>query len=378
VRVLTTGRPARGLPPRERHTPGEESNTVSRMEELAIKQPVRSPEPVLPERAPSPATLLSATPVEAVLAMQRTAGNASVVSFLARDPSPTAAATTLPTAEVLTTRISNCVGVWETNRGGDAPAPTESSLDTVAAVKASMATIEQATMPYALDALRKYESLRKLASPELTKKEIDDAIARTTAVKTLMDAVKTAADAGTSADDFIKAQQGTITPSGLSDDNVKTMFSAVALKETIDEKHTELSQDKKKSGKTLAEGIPEADRLGLGTGSLSAYIKDPKKWGENRAAWQRLAVNNMPGDVGTRINSVATSSGGTALAGPVIRSRVDAELAKTPQPTEEALVKTVGAKNNANETGYGDNIWKTYQRLYPAAAPAAQAPAATP
>ena len=49
-----------------------------------------------------------------------------------------------------------------------------------------------------------------------------------------------------------------------------------------------------------------------------------------------------------------------------MRARVDAELAKDPKPTEEELVKTVGAKNNANETGYGDNIWATYQRLYPA------------
>jgi hypothetical protein len=333
-----------------------------------MRQTARKPDPAQ-EQAEARVGLLAATPVDAVLAMQRTAGNASVTSFLARDPSPTAAAATLPAADVLTSRISSCVGVWETNRGGDAPAPTESSLETVAAVKASMATIEQATMPYALDALRKYESLRKLASPELTKKEIDDAIARTTAVKALLDAVKTAADAGTSADDFIKAQQGTITPSGLTDDHVKTMFSAVALKETIDTKHGELGGKEKKTGKSLAEEIPETDRLGVGTGSLSAYIKDPKKWGENRAAWQRLAVQNMPGDVGGRVNAVATSSGGTALAGPVIRSRVDAEVAKTPQPTEEALVKAVGAKNNPNETGYGDNIWKTYQRLYPATTP---------
>jgi hypothetical protein len=318
------------------------------------------------ERDEPKVALREAASVDAVLAMQRTAGNASVVSFLARDPAPAAAAPTLPSADVLTSRISNCIGVWETNRGGDAPAPTESSLDTLATVKASMATIEQATMPYALDALRKYASLRKLASPELTKEEINDAIARTTAVKTLLDAVKTAADAGTSAEDFIKAQQGTITPSGLGDDNVKTMFSGVALKQTIDTKHGELGGKEKKTAKQAAEEIPEADRLGLGTGSLTAYIRDPKKWGENRAAWQRLAVDNMPGDVGGRINAVATSSGGTALAGPVVRARVDAELAKDPKPSEEELVKTVGAKNNANETGYGDNIWKTYQRLYPA------------
>ena len=316
-----------------------------------------APEPAAPRRV----AVTEAMPADTVLAMQRTVGNASVARLLARQA---AAAVALPSAETLTERIANCVGVWETNRGGDAPNPTESSLDTVAGVKASMATIEQATMPYALDALRRHASLRKLASPELTKKEIDDAIARTTAVKALLDAVKTAAEAGTTPDDFIAAQQGTITPSGLSDDNVRTMFSAAELKETIDAKHSELGGKAKKTAKQAAGEIPEADRVGLGTGSLTAYIRDPKKWGENRAAWQRLAVDQMPGDVGTRINAVATSSGGTALAGPVIRARVDTELAKQPQPTEEQVVKTVGARNNPNETGYGDNIWATYQRLY--------------
>ena len=73
----------------------------------------------------------------------------------------------------------------------------------------------------------------------------------------------------------------------------------------------------------------------------------------------------MPGDVGARVNAVATSSGGTALAGPVVRARVDAQLAQTPQPTEQQLVERVAQANNPNETGYGANVWATYQRLYP-------------
>jgi hypothetical protein len=142
------------------------------------------------------------------------------------------------------------------------------------------------------------------------------------------------------------------------------MFSAVDLKHTIDTKHGELGGKDKKTAKQATGEIPESDRLGLGTGSLTAYIRDPKKWGENRAAWQRLAVQQMPGDVGGRINAVATSSGGTALAGPVIRARVDAELAKDPKPTEEQIVTSVGARNNPNEPGYGGNTWATYKRLY--------------
>src|SRR3954447_11304028 len=219
-------------------------------------EPTAAPSPVVsaPESAPRVA-LQDVTTAEHVLAMQRTAGNRSVVNFLARAP---AAPATLPTAETLTERIANCVGVWETNRGGDAPNPTESSLDTVAGVKASMATVEQATEPYALDALRRNASLRKLAQPELTVKEIDDAIAHSTAVKTLLDAVKTAADAGTTADDFIKAQQAQITPTGLSDADVKTMFSAVDLKNTIDTKHGELGGKDSKTAKQAAGEIPEA------------------------------------------------------------------------------------------------------------------------
>jgi hypothetical protein len=331
-----------------------------------------APAPVVATPEPTPGVALQeVTTAEHVLAMQRTAGNRLVTRFLARDPAPAAPAATLPDAATLTSRIANCVGIWETNRGGDAPNPRESSLDTVAGVKASMATIEQATEPYALDALRRNASLRKLAQPELTKEEIDAAIARVQAVPTLLTAVANAAAAKTTPDDFIKNQQATITPTGLSDDNVRTMFSAVALKDTIDTKHGELGGKDKKTAKQAAEEIPETDRLGLGTGSLTSYIRDPKKWGENRAAWQRLAVQNMPNDVGGRINAVATSSGGTALATPVIRGRVDAQLAAKPQPTEEALVKAVGAANNPNETGYGDNIWATYSRLY--AAPATPA-----
>ena len=303
------------------------------------------------------------SPFDGVLELQRSAGNASVAALLSRQAAPAAEAVAMPTAEELTTRIANCIGVWETNRGGDAPNPQESSLDTVAGVKASMASIEQATMPYALDALRRHSSLRKLAEPELTKEEIDAAILRVQAVPTLLTAVKNASDAGTSADDFIKAQQASITATGLTDEHVKTMFSAVTLKNTVDSKHDELS--KTKTPKAAAEEIPEGDRMGLGVGSLTSYIRDPKKWGENRAAWQRLAVDLMPGNVGARVNAVATSSGGTALAGPVVRARVDAQLAKTPQPSEEELVKAVGTANNANETGYGASIWATYQRLYP-------------
>jgi hypothetical protein len=112
-------------------------------------------------------------------------------------------------------------------------------------------------------------------------------------------------------------------------------------------------------------GIPDYDRLGVGVGSLTAYTNRPTKWGENRAAWQRRAVQNMAADVAARIEAVATSSGGRALAIPTNRDRVDAQLAKDSNATTEQVVRAVAHLNNPGELDYAANVWKTYQRLYP-------------
>jgi hypothetical protein len=280
----------------------------------------------------------------------------------------TAPIATLPTSDELTTRIARCIGIWETNRGKDDPAPKESALDTVAGVHASMATIEQATMPYAITALKGNKGLRDKATPPLTMAELTAAEARCNGVVALLSAVKDAAAKGVEPNAFIQNNADKITASGLTNEDVHTMFSAVELRETLDQVHTAATAAGKKKGpKVVQDGIaaiPEADRLGLGAGSLKAYINKPKNWGENRAGWQRKAVNLMPNDVGARIESVAESSNGTALAIPVIRARVDAELAKKPVPSLENIVKTVAQKNNPGEDNYGLNVWKTYDRLY--------------
>lgn len=293
-------------------------------------------------------------------------------------------------ADELTSRIARCIGIWETNRGKDDPAPRESALDTVAGVHASMATIEQATMPYAITALKTHSELRDKASPPLTMKELNDAEARCTAVVTLLASVASASAQAQKPDDFIKANAAAILATGLSDSDVKTMFGAVTLKSTLDTAHTdveaagttakaEAAKEKKtpkeqatksknakdKAMKDAIGAIPAADRLGLGESSLKAYINKPKNWGENRAGWQRKAVAAMPGSVGTRIEAVAVSESGTALAIPTIKSRVDTELAKKPVPSTEEIVKVVAQKNNPNETGYGKHVWETYERLYP-------------
>jgi hypothetical protein len=276
--------------------------------------------------------------------------------------------TTLPSSDEITARIARCVGIWETNRGEDNPNPRESEIDTVSGINGSMATIEQATMPYAIDALKRNKGLRDQATPVLTLKELTAANDRCVAVATLLKAINKAAAEGVEPDIFIQNNTSKIDATGLGHDDVRTMFSAVELKETIDQVHTsKMAAAKNKRAKVVQDGIaaiPEADRLGLGAGSLKAYIDKPEKWGENRVAWQRKAVNLMANDVGSRIEAVAESSNGTALAIPVIKARVDAELAKKPVPSLEDIVKTVAQKNNPNENNYGLHVWQTYDRLY--------------
>jgi hypothetical protein len=305
-----------------------------------------------------PAPALSAT--DAVLALQRSAGNAQVAALLQRQQ---AQAPALPSAEVLTERIAQAIGVWETNRGGDAPNPRESELVNVVGVPGNMATIEQATMPYALDAFSRSAALRNRANPPLTRAEIAAALERVHGVERLLGAVDAAARAGTAPDDFIQAERTLIDATGLADDHVRTMFDAVGLRARVREGHARV-----RAGQSTPEqeagAIPAEERMGIGVGSLTSYVRTPRNWGENRAAWQRLAVQLMPNDVARRIEEVSEAGGGTSLVMLVVRRRVDAALRRTPPPTEEDVVRTVGAQNNPREEGYGDNIWRTYQRLF--------------
>jgi membrane protein involved in colicin uptake len=252
-----------------------------------------------------------------------------------------------------------------------------------------MATIEQATMPYAITALKGHKELRDKATPPLTMKELNDAEARAAAVVTLLTSVNSASAKGEKPDDFIKNNAAAILATGLSNDDVKTMFSAVTLKGTLDtaradaeaagktakeeavkEKKTDKERaaaEKAATEKSVQESIdaiPTADRLGLGEGSLKAYTNKPGNWGENRAGWQRKAVASMPGNIGSRIEAVAVSDNGTALALPVIKTRVNAQLAKKPVPSLEEIVKVVAQQNNPGEKNYGKHVWETYDRLY--------------
>jgi hypothetical protein len=248
----------------------------------------------------------------------------------------------------------------------------------VAGVRASFATVEQATTPYALEALKASAALRNRADPPLTLGEINAAVAVCHAVDALVGAVESAGAAGTTPDAFIAASASLIAPTGLSEDHVRTMFSARELRQTVTEATARVNAGQSTASQE-AEAIPADERLGVSVDSLKRYVQKPGRWGEHRAAWKRLAVQRMNNEIGRRLEEVAEADQGTALIGPVVRARVDARLQETPHPSEEQIVRSVGHMNNPGEPDYGENIWITYQRLFPAPlAPPPHTPAPSP
>jgi hypothetical protein len=269
-----------------------------------------------------------------------------------------------PSNNEMTKRLARCIGIWETNRGGDDPAPKESALDTVAGVHASMATIEQATMPYAIDAFARFTALRSQASPAITAAEITAGRACCKAVELLTITVQRAAAAATDPKTFIASNGTMIATSFLSDADVRTMFAAAALKGMLDRLRADVAA-RRTTLDNAATNIPARNRLGLGIGSLKAYVRKASIWGENRAGWQRKAVRAMPGDLGSRLELVATSGGGVSLALPVIGDHIKATLAIRPNLSAQELISIVAQQNNPREANYGRNVLTIYNRLYP-------------
>lgn len=270
----------------------------------------------------------------------------------------------LPSEKVLVDRLTRCIGIWETNRHGDIPLPRESELDTVADVHASMATIEQATMPYAIEALAKLPNLWSVARPPLTGEELKAARSCVAAVKSLLLSVDAEMKKGVRIEAFLASHRSAIAETFLADDDVRRMYDAALLRNQLVELHDQIEK-KKTTLEKAVRSIKSEDALGLGAGSLKSYIRTPQKWGENRAGWQRKAVGKMPAALGERIESAATSDHGTALAVPVIQGRVREYVRVHPTAGIEDVIVNVAQENNPEEANYGRNVLKTYERLYP-------------
>jgi hypothetical protein len=255
---------------------------------------------------------------------------------------------------------------------------TESQLNTVAGLPASLATVEQATIGYTLSALKNHLSLRAFAvsgQPLLEfpiyLPDIEQGITRATNTRTLLIAVEGAVNIGQTVESFLLNNALLVSSTGLSADNVRTMFQAVPLKARIDAAHARVQS----GASTLAQevaAIPEADRLGLGAGSLQSYIRNPLLWGENRAAWERQAVRTLPNNLGYKFEARATYADGRTLAREVYKSRVQQAFAQAGctgegnlclNGQEADVVRSVGQSNNPGLPGYGQEVLTIYCRM---------------
>jgi hypothetical protein len=303
----------------------------------------------------------------------------------------------------LVERVARAIGVYETNRGGDAPVARESSLETVAGVRASVRSVGQQIVSRAVEALLAHPQLRELATPPLTRAELLRARETIGAVTRLLRAVEAAAARGQEADDVARDHADLLDRTGLDAGHVATMLSAVGLRarlraaseeipRTLEEETPAIREalvaaEPRLSGARLerrvraeverrrkaliaehAAAVPRAQRLGLGLGSLRAYIRNPRNWGENAAAWQRLAVERMPDGVGTRIVQAAEHDGGLPMTAEDVRAQVRRELAREGVTDEDVLLSV--ARRHNRDPAYPAGVLAEYRRLYPAPASA--------
>jgi hypothetical protein len=289
-------------------------------------------------------------------------------------------------ASRITYNLVRAIGVYETNRASDLliVKPRQSDLRTVAGVRANLATYEQATIPYVIDALLGDPALRRntdaddpLRHEPIEPAELRRARARVQNVDKLVDAVYAAYKAnpvtsGAPVETFIAANAGLIASTGLSQANVRTMFASAELRATV---FAAIDRIEARTSTIQAElaKIPVDKRLGLPDGSLRGYLKRKTNWGEHKAAWKRLAVQRFPDSLGQRIEAFGNPDDPLALASSVVLKRVLSALngvrcasstALCDQLTEREIIIKVATRNNPKEKGYAQGVLKIYCKFF--------------
>jgi hypothetical protein len=283
--------------------------------------------------------------------------------------------------------LIDAIGVVETNPNGLIPIPRESDLQTVVGIPASLATVHQTIVANALTAFRNSEALRNnvdqnraFQAIRLSRKEIRTADDRVDALERLLSTVDKSTPALTAeqVNQFIAAHSKLTVAAGVSFDNVRTMFAAASLKRTIDAAHARVKSKLRTPAERAALDaevalIPPANRVGLTEGTLRNYIRTPGNWGETAAAWARLAVRNLPNNLGKRIEAFETANDGYSIASVNITKWLNETYvaAGCTQPgaqcgsrlTERDVVLRVADRQN-DGSGYKEKLLAVYCRLY--------------
>ncbi|WP_370962322.1 S8 family serine peptidase [Amycolatopsis sp. cg9] len=292
-----------------------------------------------------------------------------------------------PPADALVADIVRAIAQHETGERA-----VESSMHTSAGVRASMASQVQATTPWAIDALHALDDAALtgfgLTRPDLTSAR--DVAAATRRLWGRIHANAPGADPAAFAAD--PANQPLLATTGFGPVEVARMFdfrelraetgAAVALRlgqlQALGQAQLfarASAADRRFAGVSAASRLTDAQRrttlerrvaaregaadvmtasarparLGIRETDLFAYARG--NWGEDGAAWQRLAVGRQP--AGPRIEAAATADRGLELGRARVRRIVDAVRADpaTASATDEEICGHAAARHNP---GAGD------------------------
>ena len=266
-------------------------------------------------------------------------------------------------------KISRSIAIWETNRGGNTPLARQSSLDTVCGVKASVRSVGQYILIAIASNARRFTSLRSLANPNVTGREILNAEAQIRSLNTLLRNVNTAFDNRINVSNFITSNQQRIASLSLTRAHINLMFAGARLERIIrgysDQVDRSSRARTRATAREFAQQIREEHRLGMGVGSLTSYIRNPRNWGENRAAWHRLMLSLQPNRIGQRLEEIGEHNNGLSLLEADVQHQMQRIQSTNPSITTENLVKSIARNHNPNAgAAYSNGVWSTYSRLY--------------
>ena len=298
----------------------------------------------------------------------------------------------------LTEKVLTAVTMTETKG-----VAVESRLKTSAGVKASYKSKVQATAPWSVDHLKRHSSLQTQFG--VTKKQLRAGEARMIHAKTVWKSVMKSGQAN--AADFVKANADGLKKAGFDEADIQKMMkfrdfkNSVAAPEaaakrvvaamdadalwsqaTPDEQKKYGSAEALKSAganvkalrgavlarkkKTIVNDLGLA--AGLDTVSTNTYAKRARAkrpiWGEDRAAWQRVALEKDK-KVGDAVRKATEHDGGMTMGRAVIGKHVTAYQKANPKATAEQVVRYVATKHNKwAGKPYADKTWRYYQNLY--------------
>jgi len=280
----------------------------------------------------------------------------------------------------LAQRIAFAVGVYETNRGGNAPVPVASALETTAGVAASYVSMGQYVASRAVEEIRDSEELREVPDNDLTMAELNGARNRSYITGLVYNwamaapedqTLATFRDTNHTLNRRTRTTAQWATEAGLTADNLSDIFQSRILINDIREAHDNYTPDDRATPdvnednmETLLAGIPVENRMGLNEASMRSYIRRPRNLGENQAAWQRIAVESNA-DVGARIQEVAEDDGGATMMAADFLEQVTDFRADNEDTTVEQVLRHVAGNHN-RDANYPNGVWTEYQRLYPA------------